>query len=276
MVNHSRYQVADVLKVAPAPLHTVEATGPLRASMEQLRSHEVACSVIVDESGSTKGVIGGYNVLLFVVAGPFDISTTINHVQTGMVTWHVFRVKSEQGLATVIEGMVDRKRGHVVVEDDMGKPIHVVGLLDILRFYDKSGAIDHVKSRTLRDMDLAARVEIAKDSTVSESAKLMINRHLRRLAVKGTGKVLSDRSIVNWLLEADVSRKMPDPSKDVLDSEVAELDKYLETPKPVNLDADLSKATRLLLESDARCLLVEGGEQIVTPLDLVLRINDLP
>lgn len=264
-----------MMKLAPAPLRTVVATEPLLASMEQLRSHDVACSVIVDESGSTKGVIGGYNILLLVVAGPFDISTTINHVQTGMITWHVYRVKPEQGLDGVIEGIATSKRGHVVVENDEGKPIRALGLLDILRFYQKSGAIDEVKSRTLRDMNLAARLEATEDSTVSELSKLMINRHLRRLAVRGTGKILSDRSIIKWLLEGDISQRVPDRTTEILNSKITELAQYLETPSSVTLDTDILKATELLLESEARCLLVDDGEQIVTPMDLALRINDL-
>ncbi|HEY6283529.1 MAG TPA: CBS domain-containing protein [Nitrososphaerales archaeon] len=256
-------------------LQVVKEEDPLRIVMAHLRSLDASSVVVTDKGGKPVGTIGGFNVLFLIASGPFDPYTSIQNVMAKFATWPPPAVPKGTALTVALDLMKKERLGHVVILGPSGEPVGLVGLIDIARFLARSG-INELGAWTIGDLALALRrvVETTETFRVADSIRLMVNNDIRRLYVRSLDVVLSDRSLVNWLLEEDVMAQLRKVSDiELLATQVRELKGFMHAPGQVRRDTSLAEALKVVVESESRCALVDNARGLVTPEDLVLGLH---
>jgi CBS domain-containing protein len=268
----SELKIEEMVPDLGRSLHVVRGEDPLRVVMSHLRSLDVSAVVVTEAQGKSIGTIGGFNVLVLIASGPFDPYSSIQNVMARFVTWSPPTVPKGTTVQGALDLMKKERLGHVVVLGSHGEPIGLVGLIDIARFLASSNGKE-LGTKTVAGLSLAFRqvVDAPEAFPISHSVQLMVNNDIRRLYVRSLNAILSDRSIVNWLLEEDVLAKLRKVGDiQLLETQVRELKGFMHTPGQVRRDATLLEALKVVGESDSGCALVDDGKGIITPEDLVL------
>jgi signal-transduction protein with cAMP-binding, CBS, and nucleotidyltransferase domain len=160
-----------------------------------------------------------------------------------------------------------RARGWGFARVRLGEAQHLVTILDVAMFLASSGTLERT---SLRLLDIASEnvVSVGRDSTVFELMSVMLSRRVRRVVLEGEDYVITDRSILQYLVSNPVLEMLRDNPSKVMDTTIDALLGYAGNPVILSRDTALSVAVRKLVEREPHTVLTEDKRCILTPWDI--------
>ncbi|MDW8073123.1 MAG: hypothetical protein RMJ28_02655 [Nitrososphaerota archaeon] len=252
---------------------------PVLVPAAMLAVQEIPC-IVVSDAGKTPAQITEVSVV--------DAGQMIRRLIEYQDVWrYLMRLTAEEAarpiptlrmgdtLETLLNEMSEARVDLAFVRSEKGRRPRIVDLLTILKYYSIKS---HIRS-FLRDFKAAGicsgppLVSVEIVHTLRESMKLAVNKGVRRLVVKPSNTILSLRSIVRFFFGSIQSVELlrDDPER-ILNLPVGELGDFLQQPGVVNADDSLVTVCDRLLASDAKCCLLSGGNGIITPWDLTVKL----
>ncbi len=160
--------------------------------------------------------------------------------------------------------------GYAIVVAPNGAPTNLVGLLDIASFLVKSGYTAKITNVRARDKASNPLVSVSENLSVMDTIQTMLDKHVRRLFVKESGLVVSDRGIIKWLLSPVNLGRLRDSPGEILDSPIKSMGPMLHKPVFVDPELDAASALSWINAEDGRCLITKDRKMILTPWDLTI------
>lgn len=264
------FTIEQLLAATPSTLYGVKGDEPIISAGLHLSALDVEGVVAMDREGRADGIVIGYNVLRLI--NPKNLWSTFYQTKISAAKMRVLLAKPQDGLEKTVKSIMKRGWGYAVVADEQGKPVRLIGLLDLASFYVKSGMSEGFRSSHVRGKGSTPVITIDEKTTASMAVQKMLGKHVRRLLLKESGLILSDRGVIKWLLSPETTAKLRDSPRDVLETPLSGLSQFFHKPALVDPDADLPTALKLLDQYDARCLVTKDHNEIITPWDLTIRL----
>lgn len=262
--------IQKVLDVSECKLYRVEEREPIISAGLHLSQLDVEGVVAVDEAGKPTGVIIGYNVLR--LTNPKTVWATFYQTKIADSKMRVILAAPGDGVQGVLRNILNHGWGYAIVVGPDGKPTNLIGLLDIANFLVKSGLTAKVQNVRARDKASNPLISIGQSVSVMDAIQAMLDKHVRRLFVKESSLVVSDRGIIKWLLSPTNLVRLRDSPKEILESPVSALGPMLQKPVFVEKDCDAATALGMIYDGDARCLITNDRKMILTPWDLTISL----
>jgi CBS domain-containing protein len=259
-----------MLEQSPSTLYSIEGDEPIILAGVHLSALEVEAVASLDKDGCADGIILGYCVLRLV--SPKNLWSVFYQTKVTTVKLPALTATPKDDLQKTVNRIMNKGWGYAVVVDERGKPTNLVGLLDLAAFYLKSGVASALSDKYVKDKASTPLFSVKQDVTVLGAIQAMLDKHARRLLVEESGKVLSDRSVIKWLLSPDNMTKLRDSPKEIMASKVSAMDEVLHIPTFVDPDTNGETALDLITKNDAHCVITKDRTQILTPWDLTVRL----
>lgn len=266
----SSVSVRRVVETSPCVLFRVNEDEPIISAGLHLSQLDVEGVVAVDKTGKPTGIIIGYNVLRLI--NPRTVWSTFYKTRIADSKMRVLLAKPEDDVQTIAKSILSQGWGYAIVVDATGAPTNLIGLLDIAEFLVKSGFTAKVTNVRARDKASNPLITISEELSVLETIRTMIDKHVRRLFVRESEQVVSDRGVIKWLLSPANLGKLRDAPEEALGSPVRQLGPALHKPVFVKEDIDAATALQWISKGDARCLITENRKMILTPWDLTISL----
>jgi CBS domain-containing protein len=262
--------IRSILETSPCVLYRVNEDEPIISAGLHLSQLDVEGVVSVDGAGKPTGVIIGYNVLRLVNAR--TVWSTFYRTRIADSKMRVLMARPGDDLQDVLKSILNHGWGYAIVVDSSGSPINLIGLLDIADFLVKSGFTAKVTNVRARDKASNPLISISERATIMAAIQTMLDKHVRRLFVTESERVVSDRAVIKWLLSPANLGKLRDAPNAVLGSSVGSLGTMLHKTVFVEKDLDAAMALQLINKEDARCLVTDDRKMILTPWDLTISL----
>src|SRR5208283_1486651 len=110
-------------------------------------------------------------------------------------------------------------------------------------------------------------VSMAANTSLRDTIEEMFNRRFRRMFVKGTSGVISDRRIIGYIFSSSKLTEVSKKPETLLDSNLGDLDAM--NPKKVSAKSKIKHSALIMRGEIEECLVCEKG--VVTPWDLVMK-----
>jgi hypothetical protein len=234
-----------------------------------LKASDAPILAIVNRQGEVGGVFVGYNLigLLHRVAltSPEKVWASLYRTTVYDVGWFTLPAETFMSLKDLVASM--RARGWGFARVRLGEAQHLVTILDVAMFLASSGTLERT---SLRLLDIASEnvVSVGRDSTVFELMSVMLSRRVRRVVLEGEDYVITDRSILQYLVSNPVLEMLRDNPSKVMDTTIDALLGYAGNPVILSRDTALSVAVRKLVEREPHTVLTEDKRCILTPWDI--------
>ena len=266
----SGVSVKGILDASPCILYKVNEQEPIISAGLHLSQLDVEGVVAVDKDGKPTGIIIGYNVLRLTNAK--TVWSTFYQTRIADSKMRVLLARPEDEVQTIVKSILNHGWGYAIVVDPKGAPTNLVGLLDIADFLVKSGLTAKVTNVRARDKASNPLISISENAEIMGAVETMLDKHVRRLYVKESELVVSDRGIIKWLLSPANLGRLRDSPKEILQAKVKSLGPMLHKPVFVEQDIDAATALRWINKEDARCLITNDRKMILTPWDLTISV----
>ena len=270
MASVSGFNIAQILQASPCTLFSINEDEPIISAGLHLSQLDVEGVVATDKDGKADGVILGYNVLRLL--NPKTLWTTFYQTKIVDSKMRVLLVKPGDEVRGVFKRILDHGWGYAIVVDAAGKPKNLIGLLDIANFMIKSGFSAVVKNTRVRERGSNPLVTTTESATVLAAIGVMLDKHVRRLFVRESELILSDRGLIKWILSPANVGRLRDSPQEVLGSPVSSMRPMLHKPSFVEYDTDAATALKKIYDEDARCLITNDRKMILTPWDLTISL----
>ncbi|MGC9015081.1 MAG: cyclic nucleotide-binding/CBS domain-containing protein [Thermoproteota archaeon] len=255
------FKVKDVLEVSSPVNYQIKSSDPVIVAAPFLTVFDVDV-VFVTKEESVHGFIGGYILLEIIKQSGKNAWSALYKTPSENVDWKLLTTRLNEELDILLRKMMATGYGHALVLDK-DKLVSPIGLLDIAKFFLYSGITDNLEDITIGQLGSSPIVSVPPEATILQAISTMIEKRVRRLLVKD--RILSDRSLVKALVTYPWLSKLRDSTEETLNSPINTLPiTVFHKPGRASLNESLSKGLGLLLEAEAKCLLVNG--QIVTPM----------
>jgi CBS domain-containing protein len=174
-------------------------------------------------------------------------------------------VAPRDSLQSLLTVMLGRRLGHACIVQD-GELTATIGLRDVVRWASSAYTETGVEVSKLAN----PTISLPSTATLSEMLDLMMERRVRRMLVRGEGlgKVADDRVVVEYAFGHEGILTLRDRPDDFWNHPMGDLP--LRDVWSIDGRADVAEAWRMMYNSPAECLLVDG--KILTPWDVVIRI----
>jgi predicted transcriptional regulator len=262
--------IRNILETSPCVLYRVNEDEPIISAGLHLSQLDVEGVVAVDGAGKPTGVILGYNVLRLVDTK--KVWSTFYQTRIADSKMRVLLAKPEDDVQTLMQSILHHGWGYAIAVGANGAPTNLIGLLDIAEFLVKSGYTAKVTNVRARDRASNPLISISEGVTVMAAIQTMLDGHVRRLFVKESELVVSDRGVIKWLLSPANLGRLRDAPNEVLGASVGSLGPLLHKPVFVEKDLDAAKALQWINKEDARCLITDDRKMILTPWDLTVSL----
>ena len=262
--------VKRVLETSPCVLYRVNEDEPIISAGLHLSQLDVEGVVSVDKAGKPTGVIIGYNVLRLLNAK--TVWSAFYQTRIADSKMRVLLAKPDDDVQSIMKSILNHGWGYAIVVNPAGAPTNLIGLLDIADFLVKSGFTAKITNVRARDKGSNPLISISEGATIMAAIQTMLDKHVRRLYVTESERVVSDRGAIKWLLSPANLGRLRDTPSDVLASPLSSLGTMLHKPVFVQKDLDAARALQLLNKEDARCLITEDRTMILTPWDLTVSL----
>jgi CBS domain-containing protein len=269
-ISISGLSIKRILEASPCVLYRISEREPIISAGLHLSQLDVEGVVATDEAGNATGIILGYNVLRLMNAK--SVWSTFYQTRIADSKMRVLLAKPEDGIQTIVKSILNHGWGYAIVVEPSGAPTNLIGLLDIAEFLVKSGFAAKVTNVRARDKASNPLIAVSEGLSVMDTISTMLDKHVRRLFVRESEMVVSDRGIIKWLLSPTNLGKLRDSPKELLDSTVGSMGPMLHKPVFVAQDCDAATALRLISKEDARCLITSDRKMILTPWDLTISL----
>lgn len=268
-----RFTVRDVLDQAPSTMYSVNGSEPIILAGVHLSSLEVEAVASLTRTNGVNGIILGYCVLRLINAK--NLWTVFYRTKVADVRIPVLKTTPDENLLKTVRRIKRKGWGYAVVIDSGGKPSNILGLLDLASFYAKSGVATELSNQLVGKRASTPLYSIREEVTVQGAIRTMLAKHARRLFVKESSSVLSDRGIIKWLLSPPTLAGLRDSPESVLKTQIGSIGEVLHRPSFVEPGTNGETALKLALENDAHCVITQDKRQILTPWDLTVRLQAL-
>jgi CBS domain-containing protein len=262
--------IKKILEASPCTLYRIDESEPIISAGLHLSQLDVEGVVATDKTGKPTGIIIGYNVLR--LANPKTIWSTFYQTRIADSKMRVLLTKPEDDVQTIAKSIVSNGWGYAIVVNPAGNPTNLIGLLDIAEFLVKSGFTARVTNVRARDKASNPLIKTSEQLSVYETIRTMLDKHVRRLFLKETERIVSDRAIIKWLLSPVNLGKLRDSPEEVMRSPVSAIGAMLHKTVFVEPDCDASTALKLINTEDSRCLVTNDRRMILTPWDLTISL----
>lgn len=260
------FKVKQVLEVSSPVAYQVKYNDPVVMAAPFLTVFDVD-AVLVTKEDSVLGFIGGYILLEIIKQSGRNAWSTLYNTSSEKVCWKLLTTRPDEKLDVLLRKMVATGYGYALVLDK-DKPISPIGLLDVAKFLLYSGVTDNLDDITVGQLGSSPILSASLETTILQAISIMIKKRVRRLLVKD--KILSDRSLVKALMSYPWLSKLRDFTEETLNSPIGALPvSVFHKPGRISPNENLSKGLSLLLDTEAKCLLVDN--QILTPWDLIVK-----
>jgi len=177
-------------------------------------------------------------------------------------------VGPRDSLQSVLTVMFERRLGHACIVQD-GELTVTIGLKDVIRWAASAYTETGVQVSKLAN----PTISLPLTATMSEALDLMMERQVRRLLVAGGGlqRIVDDRAVVEYAFGHEGILTLRDKPDDFWKHPIGDLP--LRDVWSIDCRADVAEAWRIIYNSPAECLLVDG--KILTPWDVVIRACQL-
>jgi len=262
--------IKSILETSPCTLYRVNEDEPIISAGLHLSHLDVEGVVSVDRAGKPTGIIIGYNVLRLTNAK--TVWSTFYQTRIKDSKMRVLLAGPEDDVQTIVKSILNHGWGYAIVVNPSGAPTNLVGLLDIAEFLVKSGFTTKVTNVRARDKASNPLISISEEVSVMAAIETMLDKHVRRLFVRESELVVSDRGMIKWLLSPTNLGRLRDAPSEVLASSVGSLGPMLHKPVFVEHDLDAARALQLINKEDARCLITDDRKMILTPWDMTISL----
>lgn len=262
--------IRQVLETSPCTLYRIDENEPIISAGLHLSQLDVEGVVATDKSGKPTGIIIGYNVLR--LANPKTVWSTFYQTRIADSKMRVLLTKPEDNVQTMTKSIMTNGWGYAIVVSPSGAPTNLIGLLDIAEFLVKSGYTARVTNVRARDKASNPLIKTSEQLSIYDTIQTMLDKHVRRLFLKETERIVSDRAIIKWLLSPANLGRLRDAPEEVMGSTVSSIGPMLHKPVFVEPDCDAATALTLINKEDARCLITNNRRMILTPWDLTISL----
>jgi predicted transcriptional regulator len=237
-------------------------------------------AVVIQESGPLTArqavrLVSGEDVLKSFVINPGSSWPYLMKAAGSDLARGLSYVQAENSLGEALEAMERQRYGTVVVVNRNGEFAGVLTVSMVMRFMQENTELRAVL-RKIRLRDIVRPyppITVSPEETLNYAINKMLNSQVRRLVVEGHWKILSDRSIIRFLMRnAAALESLRDQPYSLLEAPIASLGSHLERPAACSYQDSLDEVLENVLASEALCALVGGNEGIVTPWDLTVRL----
>jgi hypothetical protein len=262
--------IGKILETSPCVLYRVNENEPILSAGLHLSQLDVEGVVAVDKVGKATGIIIGYNVLR--LAKPKTVWSAFYQTRIADAKMPVLLTKPEDDVQTIVKSILNHGWGYAIVVNASGAPTNLIGLLDIAEFLVKSGFTGKVTNVRARDQASNPLISISEGVSVMDTIGTMLDKHVRRLFLRESELIVSDRGLIRWLLSPTNLGRLRDAPTQILESPVSMLGPMLHKPVFVEEDLDASTALQWINKGDARCLITNDRKMILTPWDLTISL----
>jgi len=262
--------IQSILDASPCKLYKVDEDEPIISAGLHLSQLDVEGVVAVDKGGAPTGVILGYNVLR--LTNPRNVWSTFYKTKIADSKMRVILAGPKDDAQSVLKSILNHGWGYAIVVDPAGKAANLVGLLDIATFLVRSGLTAKVQNVRAKERGTNPLVTVSKTTSVMDSIQTMLNKHVRRLFVRDSDLIVSDRGIIKWLLSPANLGRLRDSPKEILVSPLTSMGTMLQRPSFVPDDCDAATALALIFKEEAKCLVTNDRKTILTPWDLTISL----
>jgi len=256
----------------PAPLVLSPDDKLLTAGL--MLSHYRASMVVISRQREILGALYGYQLLfLFSQIDKNHIYKTlfqtIRESAKILAPESIPTVRLGSSLSEILQEIVERRFGDVLVTDDEAQPIGMAGLHELMQACGVTLERTNIQVGTV-----ASPAKIVDDSMTSgELIKFLFRNRIRRVVVKRTDGLhcADERSLLKYFFSLRGLQSIKDEVDDYLNSPIkgfANEETRLMTE--IRGTRDVSDAWKLALSSGQDSLIVDG-EKIATPWDLVVK-----
>lgn len=259
-----------VLESAPCTLFKVREDEPIISAGLHLSQLDVEGVVAVDQAGKATGIIIGYNVLR--ITNPKSVWSTFYQTRIADSKMRVLLAKPGDDVQTVVKSIQNHGWGYAIVVDSTGVPTNLIGLLDIADFLVKSGVSAKVTNVRAKDKGTNPLQTVSQDLSVYATIQTMLDKHVRRLFVKESELIVSDRGIIKWLLSPSNLGRLRDAPAEVLGTRIGSMGPVLHKAVFVDPSIDAESALKWISKEDGRCLITNDRKTILTPWDLTVSL----
>jgi len=262
-------RVIQILENFPRPFYFIYTNDPIINAVPYLAVSDIDVVAII-ENNHAKGVLGGYNIISLTNKYGGNIWSVLYKTRAIDVAWNVLTISINETLFSLIKNLQEKNFGYsLVFEND--RPVGIIGLLDIIKFYAYTGVVNQLKNIKVRDLLSKPLVRVSAETSLKEAITIMSDKRIRRIFVEKFNLVLSDRSIIRRLFTFPLIEKLRDKPQEVLTMPIRSLVPMLQKPGIIGQDDTFDKAVYELLESEAHCLITNDFDGILTPWDLVMK-----
>lgn len=248
------------LTITSAPIVDVNERLESFASILAFHLESFSDSIVVKENSKLTGFLAGYETLKGLQKNPtysYFQNTTAGELQNQKL----IIVNKDSLLKDLADGMNEIKRAYAILYTD-GTNYSVLSARKFLEI----GA-NLTTDFTLADMPKKKLVTFSKDETVQDIITKMFDNQTRRLFLEGTNSFLTDRTILEKVVnELDMLKGV-----DNFLSMNAEIFRLMTAEKTI-LDLTIPTACRTIYNMVYPCLLTK--DNIITPWDIVKFISE--
>lgn len=137
-------KIKEILKGRWRPLITIRQDASINEALHLFKEKKFSKLVVVDYQNKLKGILTYYDIINFIVGPKYkenrgdrvgNKGSFYNlHVKT-FAKSHVLVMDKEKGLVEVIDVIINKKIGSVIIIDKDRKPIDIITSRDLLQFY---------------------------------------------------------------------------------------------------------------------------------------------
>jgi len=245
----------------------VEGSSPLVLAGSLLRFHPVEAAMVLTERAqpvrrdSRVAFLGGYSILanLLKVEPARSLKFLFEPCRRNAMILDT--VKVDQDLPSLLRLFGETRFGFTTITH--GRYFALLGLSDTISLYEQ-GAI----GTGLLAREVASKpVTTGKDTTLRGALRLMFERRIRRLFLKGGDLFVSDREIISYLFSPRKLEATRDAPRTMLNDRMTEAGPI--SAERIRGDAPLKDASKVLSGTQGSVLMCEGG--IISPWDLVMK-----
>jgi predicted transcriptional regulator len=261
--------IAQIIENFPRPFYFIHTNDPVINAVPYLVVSDIDAIAII-ENNYAKGMLVGYNIISLINKHGNNIWSALYKTRAIDIAWSVLTISMNETLFYLIKNFQEKNMGYSLVLEN-NKPISIIGLLDIIKFYAYTGITNQLKNIRVYDLLSKPLIKISAETSLKEAISIMLNKRVRRLFIEKFNLILSDRSIIRKLLTFPLIERLRDKPREVLAMPIRSLTPMLQKPGIISHNNTFDTAVNTLLESEAHCLVTDDFSGILTPWDLVVK-----
>lgn len=152
-------KIEEIIKIRWRPLITIKQDASINDAFHLFKNKKFSKLVVVDYEGNLKGVLTYYDIINFIISPKYKegrgdrVGSKGSFYNLRVKTFaksYVLTMNKERQLSDVIDTIINKKIGSVVIIDKDRRPIDIITSRDLLQFYinqEKVGFFRQVSSR---------------------------------------------------------------------------------------------------------------------------------